>query len=880
MKHFLLLVSTFFYLGTLLHAGPVPEHIARQAGAAFLTSGPRAVFFNKQVAFSAVRYMSEEGLVAHAPDAAPYFYLFGLDDKGFVMVSGDDRITPIIGYSYESRLVDKNMPAHIADWLKMYKEEIREALDILPEPTEEVAHQWASLLAGQYPGDALREGSTVDPLIKAKWDQSPHYNALAPFDNQANQRTVAGCVATAMAMVLHYWKYPANGTGFYSYNHQKYGTLSANFGATSYDYNSMPNVVNSPNNAVATLMYHCGISVKMDFGIAATGGSSAYLIYDKSPITECSEHAFKTYFGFKQSSKGEARDNYTQSQWINLLKTELDASRPILYGGIGQGGGHAFICDGYDNNNFFHMNWGWSGNFDGYFTVNALNPSGVGTGGGTGGFNYHQQIIAGLEPIGGADPDPGPQSHDLRIFAQITSSSNPLQYGQPFSVSTNFGNFGNNDFTGDFAAAVFNESLTFIDFIEVKTGMSLPAQNAYQNNQVFSTQAMFSMVPGTYYIAFFYRPVGGDWVIVNENGPLVNFIERLVFFQNDIEMNSEMITNPFPSFRQGQSATVNLNVLNNSNFTFTGEYVVAMYDLQGDFVETINSLNENNGLPPGFTYLSPFLTFSSPNLQAGPGTYLLATLFRPTGSNQYFLVGSLDYPNPILINVEAPGLQPDQYEPNNTAAQAFTLPVSFSGNTANFKTSGANLHVGNDYDYYRVNLPAGFDYSINTRLQDAWSSSDGQSYTCDAVFVMSTDGGASWSPSYDDVMPAPVQISNGGTVLFHIASFFVGETGTYALQMNIQRSMTSSLNQPGLSAMMQVFPNPASDQVQIVVEGFEGSLQSISLHNLHGQIVRHQPLSPEQRSLLLQTSDLPAGIYVLQVATDAGIVTRKIELQR
>jgi hypothetical protein len=234
---------------------------------------------------------------------------------------------------------------------------------------------WVNLLDGR---KNVSVSTAVSPLVQTKWDQSPYYNNLCPYDNSKGERTVTGCVATAMAQVMNYWEYPKKGTGFHSYNHSKYGTLNANFGSTTYDWANMPNELTSSSstvqkNAVATLMYHCGVSVDMDYNVSSEGGSGAYVISSRSPVTHCTEYALKTYFGYKTSIQGVQKADYTTTNWKNLLKAELDASRPIVYAGFGDGG-HCFVCDGYDNNDYFHFNWGWGGLYDGYFALNALIP--------------------------------------------------------------------------------------------------------------------------------------------------------------------------------------------------------------------------------------------------------------------------------------------------------------------------------------------------------------------------------------------------------------------------------------------------------------------------------------------------------------------------
>ena len=252
----------------------------------------------------------------------------------------------------------------------------------------------------------------------------------------------------------------------------------------------MPNAVSSTNTAVATLMYHCGVSVDMNYNVSSQGGSGAQ--------TLDVVNALKTYFGYSASVAGKYRSNYSDSQWKNLLKGELDAGRPMQYAGTGSGGGHSFVCDGYDNNEFFHFNWGWGGSSDGYFSVNALNPGSLGTGGGTGGFNTNQRVIIGIKPPAGAE------TYNLKLYEKVSTPPSSIPYGQSFSVSTNIWNDGSNKFSGDYCAAIFDTQSNFIDYVEIKTDQSLNAGNIYKNGITFSNAGLSAMLPGTYTIGIYY----------------------------------------------------------------------------------------------------------------------------------------------------------------------------------------------------------------------------------------------------------------------------------------------------------------------------------------------------------------------------------------
>ncbi|MEZ5199520.1 MAG: C10 family peptidase [Bacteroidales bacterium] len=262
------------------------------------------------------------------------FYVYNVNGSdGFVIVSADNSVLPIIGYSLESHFTGNAIPPGPAYMLNQYASEIDYAIKHVTEIDESVSQAWTNLLEGNSSGN-LKSTSNVDQLCSTQWNQAPYYNDLCPYDYSYNELTVTGCPATAMAQIMKYWNYPTTGTGYHSYNHDTYGTLSANFSAETYNWSAMPNGLSGSNTAIATLMYHCGVGVEMQYGVAATGGSGGYVIEDASPIQHCCEYAFKNYFGYKTTMHGELRQNYSDAYGYKCLKQtwmpENQSSMPVL----------------------------------------------------------------------------------------------------------------------------------------------------------------------------------------------------------------------------------------------------------------------------------------------------------------------------------------------------------------------------------------------------------------------------------------------------------------------------------------------------------------------------------------------------------------------
>lgn len=320
----------------------------------------------------------------------PCYYIFNVSPKGFVMVAAADCVKPILGYSTSGTFDVLNIPPSMNELLDGYQKEIDYAVENQIPATEAIRQEWNHLLMNDNQ-NVTKGTQAISPLLMTTWNQDYPYNYFCPEDAAGpGGRVYAGCVATAMAQIIRYWSYPLNGTGEHSYVHTTYGTLSANFGETFYDYAMMPTAISESSpvpqlEAVGTLIYHCGVSVDMDYGANGSGAVSADAAF-----------AFGMYFGY-QNPQHVDRAGYDNEAWIALITNELVNSRPVLYHGSGTEG-HAFVCDGHDDDFLFHFNWGWSGSFDGYFNLDQLTP-------GDNNFSQNQGAIIGVEGAFSVDCD-------------------------------------------------------------------------------------------------------------------------------------------------------------------------------------------------------------------------------------------------------------------------------------------------------------------------------------------------------------------------------------------------------------------------------------------------------------------------------------------
>ena len=376
MKRFLLtIVALAVFAGQML-ANPVDVNTAKELGVKYLINN---VVSAKNV--TDVQHV----YTLNSEDGTPYLYVFN-HENGYVVVAADDRAYPILGYDESIPFDINNIPDGLRYYLGYYGRQIQYAIDNELVADEEVAEQW-KLLREEGVIMKTRMNKAVQPLLTTTWNQDWPYNYYAPACQSywTNNHCYAGCVATAMSQVMKFWNWPETGVGEHTYSTSSYGgTLTANFGATTYNWSIMPNSLGSQANAaaqaVALLMYHCGIAVDMDY---TPNGSGAH--------TEDVPAAVSEYFRYGACTYMDVRDAYSKAAWEDKLIAQLDRGFPMVYSGSDTDGGHAFNCDGYNNNRYFHFNWGWSGSSNNYYQIDALNTS-------NGSFNSYQRAVLEMVP--------------------------------------------------------------------------------------------------------------------------------------------------------------------------------------------------------------------------------------------------------------------------------------------------------------------------------------------------------------------------------------------------------------------------------------------------------------------------------------------------
>lgn len=319
--------------------------------------------------------------------ADPEYYVFNNPEGGWIIISAEDRVSPVIGYSNTGYFDISNLPSNIKWWMDGVAESIDKVRQQDLEAPASVRRSWQALSTNRAPA------STKKVLETANWDQEAPYTLYCPYINGENQRALVGCVATAMSIVMRYNQWPERGRGqIGGYTTRTNPTYISAYPIDNHVYNweNMPMTdaakkesawTDAQLHEVAQLMHDCGVMVQMDYSIEASGA-----------LSKDAANAMKEHMSYAESTTFLARSLYPLDEWFTLIKNEIDANRVLVYSGDGDSGGHAFVCDGYDTEGSkIHINWGWGGSLNGFFTLDLTIRE-------DDGFPKEQGAIVGIAP--------------------------------------------------------------------------------------------------------------------------------------------------------------------------------------------------------------------------------------------------------------------------------------------------------------------------------------------------------------------------------------------------------------------------------------------------------------------------------------------------
>lgn len=859
MKKFTILFTMMVYFAFAAYGKPVNVNTAKTVA---------KNYFNHQLIKKGDHALTDNNyelvFTQNTVKGIPVYYVFNaMPNAGFIMVAADDASLPVLGYSFHNLYQGENSNHSFAKWVDSYKSAIIFIMDNDIQATKTITNTWNNFIKNRF--ENTENVTSVDPLCMAMYNQSPYFNDACPFDKEADKNCVTGCPATAMAIIMKYWKHPIQGAGSKSYDAAKYGTLTVNPGNTFFNWDNMPDVVDEANADIAQLLYQCGVTVEMQYTAESSG---SYVTEYDGEKASC-EYAFKNFFGYAKSLKGVERGDYSDPEWLDLMKSELDSSRPMQYAGFG-GGGHTFVCDGYDDNDMFHMNWGWGGEENGFFLLNSLNPGAGGIGSGEGTYNMGQQALVGVKPaitFGSSAPKFG-----VVLGSDIDVSQQPIQESTPFDVTVDLTYTGSADYTTDLAALVFNDKGVLYDYVDFVEGKTLT--NGSTTNFTFSSSGL-SAIPGKYTIGIYgSEPNDSIWHLIKQ-GSFTNPVNVIISGEpNDIKLTSSMKLSK-TDVQPNQAFTLTTSLLNLSATDFNGNVVADLFDAQGNSIMT---LEEKTGIviPSGDSISN--ITFNVPGLDLAPGTYLIA-LFSSTDMIDYPIIGNDFFDNPVDFDMVEVPLGPDAYEQNNTAASAFNILLTWANDAASWKSVGSNIHIGDDVDHYLLSLAKGYTYEISARVQDDKKSNDGMKYTTDVYF--NYDYGSGPSENIDNVLLNNIKLTNGADVNFKVSPTFVGLTGTYLLDLGITRKVIVSTNNVDIDNAFSIYPVPANNYINLDVENPTLQIKNVTISNALG--ARLKTIQSDQLNLnhnQIEISTLPSGMYTMLIQLDNHQVVKKFVVNK
>jgi hypothetical protein len=305
-------------------------------------------------------------------------------NHGWVLVSADDVMTPVIGYNFSNSFPsEENQDYNLKSWMQNFIDQVDFINKNKLIQSEGIANEWARYTSNDFSILNIRNiNGQVDPLLPCEWNQDNPYNLLCPEDEAGpGGHVYVGCVATAMIQIMYYWRYPNQGSGSHSYYEYPYGTLTANFGEAEYKWDAMQGNIDPANPwEIAEIGYHAAVSVEMGFGPNGSGSYSWDVPY-----------AMRNYFNYHNSVQYVEKSDYSFSTWETMIQDQLNAGQPCYYSGFSNDGGHAFVFDGYQGSNYYHINLGWSGSGNGFYSLQDV-----------AGFNSGQGMVWKIFPD---DPD-------------------------------------------------------------------------------------------------------------------------------------------------------------------------------------------------------------------------------------------------------------------------------------------------------------------------------------------------------------------------------------------------------------------------------------------------------------------------------------------
>lgn len=866
------------------------------------------------------------------------FYVFNIQPgPGFVIVSADDNFKPVVGYSTES-FFDSNLnKTGVVNWMANTAQKIYNGIQAKVQADATIKTLWQSYASGINPVSSRSTG--IGPLLTTSWNQSPYYNYLCP--SSQGQNAVTGCVATAMAQILKYWSYPKQGVGSYEYDDAPpqfstdYGELSANFGATTYDWSAMPNVITSDNVAVGTLMYQCGVSVAMDYGPDESG---AWVLQSEAgPGNPCAQNSYTTYFSYDPTTlSGVHQNQYSLAAWETLLENELNIGRVIQYEGTDpQNGGHTWVCDGYDANNMFHMNWGWGSDDDGYFEVTNLNPSPYD-------FSEDDAALIGIQPISAIKISvsattplickgdntslvaTGPQNATyswtpttgLSCATCASTTANPTTT-TTYTVTVDSGGITAKAFTTVTVGAAVIPQFS----IARQPGCTLPVSYVFTNTSANATNYIWSYGDGsggnTVNPTHTYSSAGTDTVmLIATNGCYTDTTLQTIQVQDDAPVV------PNVNMCKGQSVTLNASgpgsiswyadatggtafqtgnsyttpVLNSNVTYYVSSSITAPQNYAGPTDNTFGSgsyFNNTNQHSVIFNCSVP-QTLQTVDVYAGSSGNRTIQLLDSTG----------DVLSSIIVDIPS-GHQTVDLNFSLPAGDNMYLAVSGNVDLYRNKVNAAYPYYSSDSTVILTGSDAGvpgyYYYFYNWVLQQPACTTDRTPVTVDVTHLTSSINATSSGADSSTVTFTPVNTAatkflwnfgvNDATSTEESPTYTYPGDGIYnvaLIESNAQCSDTldytlgvgisTGISSTNLIADWSLFPNPTRDVLNLDIQsGQDAQNCQLNIYNMLGEKVATQTinLNSGANTLQLNVAQLAPAMYIISLQSGSSLSTRR-----
>lgn len=853
MKKHILTLLALVVACLSMHANPVGQETARRLGQSFAASN-----------FEFSRQSSDLNLVytAFSDRGEACYYVFNIGDTGFVIIAGDDHYRPVIGYSEEGIFDPDDMAPALVDYLEGVRQGVMEAAaSAAAQPA--VAADWAML---EKTGRMVsRHGGREDEyLVETKWNQNYPYNYFCPEGaGGPGGHCYAGCVATAAAQLMRYWSHPIQGQGSHTYypeDHPEYGPLTANFGETTYDWANMPNSISSSSpieqiEAVALLIYHAGVSVDMNYRPSSSGAVTGLLC-----------QTMPAYFFYTDQMANLYREEYTHEEYMQLIIKAIDMNWPMVH----RGGGHAYVLDGYNDNDMVHFNWGWSGSSDGWFNIDEH------------GYTEGESVIYNYVPaeIYAATPN---MPTDLNVVASTDGTlSAALTWKNPMITLT-------------------NQNLAAIDQIVVE-----------RNGQVVYTEdnptpgAEMSIVDETvpYYDVFdyaVYSVVNGqrgasavaekvlvsptcNWNIIMQSSAFQGWNGGYVILYSGTgkEICRLTTTNSSPQSVEfavpvGQVSfgwSRPRNNVNNVTIIIKDSENNTMYTYQGNTSGLTEGilLEANNGCGNELNVQAPY------NLRAATEAGDATLTWEMSGDEPEY--GYLVYRDEQRIAMVIGGESRMYVDEDLTAGHCYTVTaLGLGGETEHSNetcASAGDCMGASDFDYEYV----GENYKIKlswTRPEVSAGLSGYYLYRKfgeEGTYEKIKQLGASATVYTDNT--ANVQ----GDYYYRLYAYYGGIDCTSApaslkddptkFYLKVYYSPTE-VDENQASAL-KLYPNPAQQSLSLEAEG----MTHMEVYDVLGQLVYQQ--DAESNNLTLNVSDWTEGLYFVKVQTQSGWFIRRVSI--